>query len=148
MIIKSGLIYSWLGNALLISMITICAACVKTNPKDGGLYVPIPFAQIKYPTEMFFGEKEPTLPFQTIKEISIIEENSLGISQRVNNGRMLKRGKDEDEKTLLYAKLSLQAKELGADAVIKIKYKVFTTMTTDGIEITGVAVKYQNSKNP
>ena len=124
------------------------SSCLKSLPNGGGVYVPIPTAAVKYPTEMYYGTQQPDKTYQVVQDLSISEENPLGYSQRVNEGRMLKRGNDEDAKQLLYAKLSLQAKELGADGLINITYKVFTGMKSDGFEIRATAVKFDKTKKP
>jgi uncharacterized protein YbjQ (UPF0145 family) len=57
---------------------------------------------------------------------------------------MLSRGNNMQEKEMLLARMTLEAKKLGADALVDVRYKYYTSMTDNGYVMTGLAVKYKN----
>ena len=56
---------------------------------------------------------------------------------------MLARGNDMQQKELLMARMSMEAKKLGADALMNVKYQYYTSATANGYSLRGTAVKYQ-----
>ncbi|MEZ0609803.1 hypothetical protein ACAW74_14890 [Fibrella sp. WM1] len=97
----------------------------------------------KYPVELFYGQQQPTRPYDELKFLTISEEVPLQAKQRVRGGRMLDRGNTMLDKDALMGKLTLQAQRLGADALVNVKYQYYTTATANGYSLEGLAVKYK-----
>ncbi|GAA4448369.1 hypothetical protein GCM10023189_06110 [Nibrella saemangeumensis] len=97
----------------------------------------------RYPIDIFYENERPDRPFTEIQALEMKEETPLNPVQRTKDGRMVQRGKNMQEKELLLARLSLQAKRLGADALVNVRYKYYTSATTNGYVLEGVAVKYR-----
>ncbi|GAA4405875.1 hypothetical protein GCM10023187_24730 [Nibrella viscosa] len=99
--------------------------------------------QPRYPVDIFYENERPDRPFMEIQALEMKEETPLNPTQRTKDGRMVRRGKDMQEKELLLARLSLQAKRLGADALVNVRYKYYTSTTMNGYILEGVAVRYR-----
>lgn len=97
----------------------------------------------KYPVELFYGQQQPTRPYEELKFLTISDEVPLQTKQRVRGGRMLDRGNTMLDKDALMGKLTLQAQRLGADALVNVKYQYYTTATANGYSLEGLAVKYK-----
>lgn len=119
--------------ALLVILLTGCfrpAIPISTGPK--------------YPVELFYADQRPGRPYDEIKFLYISDEVPLEANQRAARGqRMLGRGNTMLDKDVLMGKLTLQAKRLGADALVNVRYKYFTTATVNGYSMEGLAVKYR-----
>lgn len=118
------------------------SACVRTLP-NGGLYSPIPNGSPKYPIEVVFGDNEVQRPYDVLQEMSISDEKPLTTNDKLVGGRMIYRGNTNEEKDVMIARLVLDAKKIGADALIKVNYQYFTSATKQGSTVKGVAVKYK-----
>lgn len=99
-----------------------------------------------YPVELFYADQRPGRPYDELKFLSITDEVPLQANQQVNKGRMLARGNTMLDKDALMGKLTLQAKRLGADALVNVRYQYFTTATTNGYSMEGLAVKYKEER--
>jgi hypothetical protein len=95
----------------------------------------------KYPIEILQGTDQPKTSFQEIEKLSISEEYPLSADQEYK-GRMLKRGNDQQEKEAILARLVAQAQDLGASGIMNVNYKVFSTATTSGYILSGIAFRY------
>ena len=109
-----------------------------------GCFKPIVYLQNKpnYPVDVFYDNQRPGRPFAALQELEVKGEVPLSQRQSGNN-RMLSRGNDMQQKELLLARLTLQAKKLGADALVDVRYSYYTSMTDNGYSMSGVAVKYK-----
>jgi uncharacterized protein YbjQ (UPF0145 family) len=58
---------------------------------------------------------------------------------------MVYRGNDAQTKDLLTAQLVLKAQKVGADALINVQYRYFTSTTVEGYTMKGLAVKYRGN---
>lgn len=97
----------------------------------------------KYPVDIFYeGQSPPDRPFTTLQALETHREDTLSANQN-KNGRMLARGNDMQQKELLMARMSMEAKKLGADALMDVKYQYYTSATANGYSLRGTAVKYQ-----
>ncbi len=97
----------------------------------------------KYPVDIFYeGQSPPDRPFTTLQALETHREDTLSANQN-RNGRMLARGNDMQQKELLMARMSMEAKKLGADALMNVKYQYYTSATANGYSLKGTAVKYQ-----
>ena len=67
----------------------------------------------------------------------------LSLDRQIADYRMVKRGNDMQQKETLLARLTIEAKKLGADALIDVRYKYYTSLTDNGYQMSGVAVKYR-----
>ena len=103
----------------------------------------IPIAmQPKYPVGVFYDNQRPDRPFDPIRELNSTGEVPLNDRQTADR-RMVRRGNDMQQKETLLARLTLEAKKLGADALIDVRYKYYTSRTENGYLMSGVAVKYR-----
>jgi len=96
----------------------------------------------KYPIDIFYENENPGRLYDLVQEMESRQELPLDKSQNAN-GRMLSRGNTMQDKELLLAKLSLEAKRAGADALVNVRYTYFTTKTANGYLLSGRAVKYK-----
>ncbi|UFH57327.1 hypothetical protein [Spirosoma sp. KNUC1025] len=95
-----------------------------------------------YPVDVFYENQRPERPFDPLQDLEIKGEINLTQRQWGNN-RMLSRGNDAQQKELMLARLTMQAKKIGADALVAVRYTYYTSMTDNGYLMTGLAVKYK-----
>ncbi|MFD2932588.1 hypothetical protein [Spirosoma flavum] len=109
-----------------------------------GCFKPIAYLQNKpnYPVEVFYDTQRPGRPFDPLQDLEVKGEVPL-VSRQSRNHRMLSRGNDMQQKELMLARLTIQAKNLGADALVSVRYTYYTSMTDNGYTMTGIAVKYK-----
>lgn len=112
-----------------------------------GCFKPIVYLQNKpnYPVDVFYDNQRPDRPFATLQDLEIKGELPLNERQS-GNKRMLSRGNDMQQKELLLARLTLQAKRMGADALVFVRYTYYTSTTDNGYVMKGVAVKYSREE--
>jgi uncharacterized protein YbjQ (UPF0145 family) len=55
---------------------------------------------------------------------------------------MLYRGNHQEKKQEILLQMVEKAKDLGASALIEVKYSVYSTQTANGFTFTGKAVRY------
>lgn len=124
---KSGLLLILLGAGLLT-----------------GCFRPIVYLRNSpnYPVEVFYDNQRPERPFEPLQDLETKGEVSLTDRQTANH-RMLSRGNDMQQKEVLLARLTMEAKKMGADALVDVRYKYYTSMTDNGYVMTGLAVKYK-----
>ncbi|TAE23858.1 MAG: hypothetical protein EAZ91_21465 [Cytophagales bacterium] len=122
---------NWLLIGLLLCGLTSCfrpAIPISTGPK--------------YPIEIFYENDRPPRPYEVLQEMESRRETPVATRQ-YEDGRMLERGNTMQDKELLLAKLSLDAQKAGADALVNVRYKYYTTKTMNGYLLSGQAVKYR-----
>lgn len=109
-----------------------------------GCFRPIIYLQNSpnYPVDVFYDSQRPERPFDPIRELEAKGEVPLTDRQTANR-RMLDRGNNMQQKELLLAKLTMEAKKLGADALIGVRYRYYTSATDNGYQMNGLAVKYK-----
>lgn len=109
-----------------------------------GCFKPMVYLQNKpsYPVDVFYDNQRPERPFDPLQDLEIKGEVPLETRQS-GNKRMLSRGNDMQQKELMLARLTLQAKNLGADALVSVRYTYYTSMTDNGYVMTGLAVRYK-----
>lgn len=98
-----------------------------------------------FPVDVFYDNQRPERPFEPIRDLEVSEETPVQAGQLVNK-RLLKRGNDMQEKELLLARLTLQAKKLGANALVGVKYTYYTNATDNGYSMRGLAVRYRDEQ--
>lgn len=97
--------------------------------------------KVHYPVDVFYDNQRPERPFQELQPLKLEQEDAL--QQRTVRGRMVNRGNDMQAKEMMLTKLAMQAKRLGADALIGVRYHYYTSVSTNGYSMEGVAVKYR-----
>lgn len=109
-----------------------------------GCFKPIVYLQNQpnYPVDVFYDNQRPDQPFDALQDLETKGEVPLDERQTINR-RMLNRGNNMQQKELLLARLTMQAKKLGADALVSVHYKYYTSTTDNGYIMTGLAVKYK-----
>ncbi|QDK83027.1 YbjQ family protein [Spirosoma sp. KCTC 42546] len=109
-----------------------------------GCFQPLVYLQHKthYPVDVFYDTQRPERPFAPLQDLEV--KGEVPLTQRQSgNQRMLSRGNDMQQKELMLARLTMQAKKLGADALVSVKYTYYTSTTDNGYVMTGLAVKYK-----
>jgi uncharacterized protein YbjQ (UPF0145 family) len=135
---------SWLyGIVLTASLI----GCVKTLP-NGGLYKSIPRGALKYPIEVKFEGDDVPAPYETIREVSVSKERILTAVDAPTTGRMLYRGLTDEEKEMLVARLVIEAQQVGAAALINVKYQYSTSQDKEISTMKGLAIRYTTPPVP
>lgn len=99
-----------------------------------------------YPVDVFYENQQPDQPFTELEWLEYKEEFPLADQQKPQKGRMVKRGNNIEQKELLLARLTMQAKKMGADALIAVRYQYYTSATVNGYSMRGMAVKYQKER--
>ena len=109
-----------------------------------GCFSPVVYLQNKthYPVDVFYDTQRPDRPFDPLQDLEVKGEVPL-TSRQSGNDRMLSRGNDMQQKELMLSRLTIQAKKLGADALVSVRYTYYTSMTDNGYVMTGLAVKYK-----
>lgn len=109
-----------------------------------GCFRPIVYLQNSpnYPVDVFYENQRPERPFEPLRDLETKGEVPLADRQTANR-RMLSRGNDMQQKEVLLARLTMEAKKLGADALVDVRYKYYTSVTDNGYLMTGLAVKYK-----
>ncbi len=98
----------------------------------------------KYDLDVYWeNDKKPDRPFQVIDQVVIQEEMPLTDEQRRTRGPMVGRGNDARQKNRLTEMLVKKAEDIGANAVMDVKYKYYTTATSNGFIMEGTAVLYR-----
>ncbi|QRR01989.1 hypothetical protein [Dyadobacter sandarakinus] len=96
----------------------------------------------RYPIEVLYENQEPERPYSEIGIVEISSEDSLTADQ-TQDKRMMYRGNDAKTKELLTARLVMKAQKIGADAIIHVRYKYFTSVKKEGYMLSGLAVRYR-----
>ncbi|MGA0557265.1 hypothetical protein ACO2Q8_11480 [Larkinella sp. VNQ87] len=100
-----------------------------------------------YPVEVFYENQQPDRPFTELEWLEYKEEVPLANQQQPQKGgRMVKRGNNVEQKELMLARLTMQAKKIGADALIAVRYQYYSSATVNGYSMRGMAVKYQKER--
>jgi hypothetical protein len=135
---------------LLFSTVLSCSKHVQPNTyyspnyKDGGterhdgLGFEIP---VKYAIDIFYFNEQPKQSYAVIEPISFSDEVPLSVEQ-TQNGKMLNRGIHQNKKKEILDKMVAKAEELGASALMDIKYQVYTTKDANGYTFSGTAIRY------
>lgn len=112
-----------------------------------GCFRPIIYLQNRpnYPVDVFYDTQRPERPFEPLQDLETKGEVALSENQTINR-RMLGRGNNMQQKEVLLARLTMEAKKLGADALVSVRYKYYTSRTEDGYLMTGLAVKYKKEQ--
>jgi hypothetical protein len=112
-----------------------------------GCFKPIIYLQNQpnYPVDVFYENQRPERPFDPVQDLEMKGQVPLDSRQTVNR-RMLSRGNDMQQKEMLLAHLTMEAKKLGADALVAVRYKYYTSMNDNGYVMTGLAVKYKKEE--
>ncbi|MEY4273670.1 MAG: hypothetical protein RL638_618 [Bacteroidota bacterium] len=138
-----------LGLVLVASMIG-CSKHVQPstyyspNFKDGGVerHDGIGFEiPVKYAIDVFYFNEQPKQSYAVIESISFSDEIPLSANQ-TQNGNMLNRGIHQNKKKEILDKMVEKAEELGASAIMDVKYQVYTTKDANGYTFSGTAIRY------
>ena len=97
----------------------------------------------QYPIDVFYVNETISRHYEELTLLTMSEEKPLDAKQRRSRDRMLYRGNDMEQKDLLLAQMVVDAQRLGADALINVKYQVYTSATATGYTLEGLAVKYR-----
>ena len=97
-----------------------------------------------YPVDVFYDNQRPERPYQELQPLESHRTEPLASNpQRNINGKTVGRGNTMQEKEVLLAKLTMDAKKMGADALIHVRYQYFTTVDSTGYQMNAMAVKYR-----
>ncbi|MPR32213.1 hypothetical protein GBK04_02335 [Cytophagaceae bacterium SJW1-29] len=96
-----------------------------------------------YPIDVFMSDQSPDRPYTEIQWVEISHEDTLDARQKKESNRMVYRGNDAQTKDLLTAQLVIKAQKVGADALINVQYRYFTSATVEGYTMKGLAVRYR-----
>ncbi|MFM2400944.1 MAG: hypothetical protein RI950_460 [Bacteroidota bacterium] len=106
--------------------------------RHDGLGFEIP---VKYDIDVVYFNDHPKQSYEDIETIKMSGEVPLDDKQ-TQNGKMLYRGNHQNKKQEILTQMVEKAKELGASALIDVKYSVYSTQTASGFTFTGKAVRY------
>lgn len=96
----------------------------------------------KYPIEVLYENQPLERPYSEIGLVEISNEDSL-TARQTKDKRMMYRGNDAKTKELLTARLVIKAQKIGADAIINVRYKYYTSVKSEGYMLSGLAVRYR-----
>ncbi|WP_439557537.1 hypothetical protein [Dyadobacter sp.] len=120
------------------SIISLLSAAFLLNCSSG---IPIS-TNTKYPIEVLYENQAVERPYTEIGVVEISSEDSL-TREQTQDRRMMYRGNDAKTKELLTARLVMKAQKIGADAIINVQYKYYTSVKSEGYMLSGVAVRYR-----
>ncbi|MEK6547433.1 MAG: hypothetical protein AABZ56_03870 [Bacteroidota bacterium] len=141
---KFGIGFLLVGSMIGCSKHVQPSTYYSPNYKDGGterhdgLGFEIP---VKYAIDIFYFNEQPKQSFAVIEPISFSDEVPLSDDQ-TQNGKMLNRGIHQNKKKEILDKMVAKAEELGASALMDIKYQVYTTKDANGYTFSGTAIRY------
>ncbi|KAA0991391.1 hypothetical protein [Dyadobacter aurulentus] len=120
------------------ALITIVAALLLSCAGGG---IPIS-TNTKYPIEVLYENQPVERPYSEIGVVEISSEDTL-TDRQTKDKRMMYRGNDAKTKELLTARLVIKAQKIGADALINVTYKYYTSVKKEGYILSGLAVRYR-----
>jgi hypothetical protein len=139
----------WALGLLLFTVVS-CSKHIQPNTyyspdfKNGGverhdgLGFEIP---VKYAIDVFYFNETPKQSFETIESITYSDEVPLNADQ-TQNGKMLYRGMHQNKKKEIMDKMVAKAEDLGASALVDVKYSIYSTKDASGYQFSGKAVRY------
>lgn len=151
-----------MNKLLIFSLLLIIFSCKKplqsssyyetnyatgqTTQRNG---IALPQIKEKYSIDVFFKPEKPSFEVEAIQEISLSEEDFDPKHLQIVKDRMVLRGQSADQKKVLIAALIEKAENLGASCLYEVNYKYYTSKTSSGYIISGIAGKYSlnNMKN-
>jgi hypothetical protein len=151
-----------MNKLLIFSVLSIIFSCKKplqtssyyetnyatgqTTQRNG---IALPQIKEKYSIDVFFKPDKPSFEVEPIQEVSISEEDFDPKHLQIIKDRMVLRGQSADQKKVLIAALIEKAENLGASCLYEVNYKYYTSKTSSGYIISGMAGKYSlnNLKN-
>jgi uncharacterized protein YbjQ (UPF0145 family) len=122
-----------ISRLLTFSAILMLAGCSSGIPIS---------TNTKYPIELLYDNQPLERPYSEIGIVEITSEDSL-TARQTQDKRMMYRGNDAKTKELLTARLVMKAQKIGADAIINVKYKYYTSVKSEGYMLSGLAVRYR-----
>ncbi|KQS31499.1 hypothetical protein [Dyadobacter sp. Leaf189] len=120
------------------SIISLLSAAFLSSCSSG---IPIS-TNTKYPIEVLYENQTVDRPYTEIGVVEISSEDSL-TREQTQDRRMMYRGNDAKTKELLTARLVMKAQKIGADAIIHVQYKYYTSAKSEGYMLSGLAVRYR-----
>jgi hypothetical protein len=120
-------------------LIFLCSACVFRS----GMMTN------KYPVEVFWDNQEPRRNYEIIGNVSLSNERYYTTKDKKARKELLThygdlpKGYRYDEKEILVFQLTRKAKEMGADAIMNINYRLTVSQTKYGYDLSAVALKYK-----
>lgn len=121
-------------KTIIQAVLFLCFCCL-------GCGIPIT-TSTKYPIDVFYDNQTLDRPYSEIGWIEIGSEDSL-TAEQTKDRRMMQRGNDVKTKELLTARLVMKAQKIGANAIINVQYKYYTTVKNEGYMLKGLAVRYR-----
>lgn len=125
-------------KSIQLSLVLV-SAMILASCAGGG--IPIS-SNTKYPIEVLYDNQPLERPYSEIGIVEITSEDSL-TERQTQDKRMMFRGNDAKTKELLTARLVIKAQKIGADAIINVKYKYYTSVNREGYLLSGLAVRYR-----
>lgn len=122
----------------VVVLMTVLAGCFRPA-------IPISMSP-NYPVDVFYENQQPDRPFTEMEWLEYKEEIPLAEQQKPHRGRLTQRGNNVEQKELLLARLTMQAKKMGADALIAVRYQYYSSVAVNGYSMRGLAVKYQKER--
>lgn len=109
-----------------------------------GCFSPVVYLKHKthYAVDVFYENQRPDRPFDPIQDLEIKGEVPLSKLQEQDK-RMVKRGNDAEQKDIMLNQLASQAKKIGADALVAVRYTYYTSTSSNGYVMSGLAVRYK-----
>ncbi len=122
------------SKTIIRSVLFLCFACLACG-------IPIT-TSTKYPIEVFYENQTLDRPYSEIGWVEISSEDSL-TPEQTQDKRMMQRGNDMKTKELLTARLVIKAQKIGANAIINVQYKYYTSVKSEGYMLKGLAVRFR-----
>jgi uncharacterized protein YbjQ (UPF0145 family) len=126
------------SGKVLFYIVGFVSAFILMNCSGG---IPIS-TNTKYPIEVLYENQTVERPYSEIGIVEISSEDSL-TREQTQDRRMMYRGNDAKTKELLTARLVMKAQKIGADALINVRYKYYTSAKKEGYMLSGLAVRYR-----
>ena len=122
------------SKIMIVFVLLICTTAISCG-------IPIT-TSTKYPIDIFYENQPMERPYSEIGWVELSSEDSL-TNEQTRDKRMMQRGNDAKTKELLTARLVMKAQKIGANAIINVQYKYYTTVKNEGYILKGLAVRYR-----
>lgn len=126
------------GKIKLSSLLFALSLMVLAGCSSG---IPISTSK-KYPIEVLYENQSLDRPYSEIGWVEISSEDSL-TARQTKDKKMMYRGNDAETKELLAARLVMKAQKIGANALINVQYKYYTSVKKEGYIMKGLAVRFR-----
>lgn len=99
-----------------------------------------------YGMDVFWNDEKPTRPYEVMDQLVLSETTPLTAPEQPRQGRLRVRGNHQNDKDVLTAKMVMEARRMGATALMNVRYEYFTATDRRGYAMQATAIRYTGSE--